>query len=127
MKERLGAKGSVNALKGAFKMLGGNDGKLEVDELFEFVTGRQNALRVRDTIGSNVNDGAHRTRDVAWGNHIFAHTGGAGWHGFVPILSVDETIGGIVELPHGMNFENPPLVPHGVFDILEPKADSKQA
>ena len=33
MKERLGAKGSVNALKGAFKMLGGNDGKLEVDEL----------------------------------------------------------------------------------------------
>ena len=83
-------------------------------------------MYVRDTIGGNVNDGAQRKREAAWGNHVFVHTGGTGWHGYVEILSIDESIGGTVELPNGMSFENPPLRPHGAFGILEPKADGKQ-
>lgn len=52
MRQRLGYDGSLTVLKGAFALMGGDDGKVEVDELFEFVTGRRNAMKTKQTIGS---------------------------------------------------------------------------
>ena len=53
MRERFNyTAGSLSVLKGAFSALGGDDGKVEVDELFEFVTGRTNAMKMRNTIGN---------------------------------------------------------------------------
>ena len=49
MRTRLRYTGSLSVIKGAFRLLGGDDGKVEVDELFEFVTGRTNSMRMKET------------------------------------------------------------------------------
>lgn len=47
LRQRLGYSGPVSAIKGAFELIGGSDGKIDVDELFQFVTGRANNMTMK--------------------------------------------------------------------------------
>ena len=50
MRQRLKYTGPGAALKDAFARLAGNDGKIDCDELFEFVTGRKNLMRSQNKV-----------------------------------------------------------------------------
>lgn len=47
LQQRLGYTGPIEAARGVFALLGGDDGKISVDELFEFATGRGNAMALK--------------------------------------------------------------------------------
>ena len=46
MRERLGYTGPMNVLREAFNVLSQGDDRVDVDEFFEFITGRKNAMKL---------------------------------------------------------------------------------